>query len=206
MIVDRCTYRQKGSYLKRKRKPAKKPSRPSVGTPKSRTQPVQRQRTRVGLRRHRQGDCWELVHPHDVLERSADLEEVRQMIDAGEADVATDELRWLLLDCRDFIEAHHLLAELALVAGDLALARAHFGFAYDLGLWALPPEGLKGPLPYRLPANQAFLESAKGLAYCLHELGQSGRTTEVVEKLLQLDPSDPLGVRPMLDAWRKQIK
>ena len=155
-------------------------------------------RTQVRVRRHRQGDQWELVHPRDAVERSEDLEEVRRMIDAGETDLAIDELRWLLSDCRDFIEAHRLLAELALEAGDMPLARAHFGFAYDLGLWALPSKGLDGPLPYRLPANQAFLESAKGLAYCLRELGQTGPALEVVTRLLKCDESDPLGVRGWL--------
>jgi len=128
------------------------------------------------------------------------------MIDAGETDLAVDELRWLLSDCRDFIEAHRLLAELAFEAGDMSLARAHFGFAYDLGLWALPSKGLGGPLPYRLPANQAFLESAKGLAYCLRELGQTAQALEVVGKLLECDASDPLGVRPWREAWQPAVE
>ena len=54
------------------------------------------------------------------------------MMEAGEVDIAIDELRWLLSGCSDFIEAHRLLGELALAENDLPLARAHFGYAYSL--------------------------------------------------------------------------
>jgi hypothetical protein len=78
------------------------------------------------------------------------------------------------------------------------LARAHFGFAYDLGLGALPRNGLEGPLPYSLPGNQPFLEAAKGLAWSLFELGQPTKARDVLHQLLACDPSDPLGARAML--------
>ena len=190
------------------RKPTNRKATQPADKPPARVNdaPGKGRRTQVRVRRHRQGDQWELVHPRDAVERSEDLEEVRQMIDAGETELAVDELRWLLSDCRDFIEAHRLLAELALEAGDMALARAHFGFAYDLGLWALPAKGLDGPLPYRLPTNQAFLEAAKGLAYCLRELDQTEQALKVIAKLLECDDSDPLGVRGWLEAWRANSK
>src|SRR5688572_17437238 len=82
-------------------------------------------RTTLSLRRLRGSDSWELVHPPCASERTDDLAEAAAMIDAGELDVARDELLWLLEDCRDFIAAHRLLAEIALEAGDVKLARAH---------------------------------------------------------------------------------
>jgi tetratricopeptide (TPR) repeat protein len=139
-----------------------------------------------------------LVHPRCVDERQEDLAEVRQMLAAGEDEIARDELRFLLEDCRDFIEAHRLLGELALAEGDIKLARAHFGFAYDIGLRALPENGLDAPLSYALPANQPFLEAAKGLAWCFKEQGRRSEAQGVVEKLLQLDPGDPLAVRGLI--------
>lgn len=144
------------------------------------------------------GQAYELVHPPCVRERSDDLAEVQSMLAVGETEVAVDELRWLLEDCRDFIAAHKLLGETAAADENLKLARAHFGFAYDLGFGALPAKGLTHPLPYSLAANQAFLESAKGLAWSLIQLGQPAQAREVLEQLLACDPSDPLGARDLL--------
>jgi hypothetical protein len=126
------------------------------------------------------------------------MEEVRAMIDAGAADVAADELRWLLEGCSDFIEAHRLLGELALsVEKDLPLARGHFGAAYQLGITSLRRAGSPAPLPYRLPANQDFFAAGKQLARCLHEMGKTHMALEVLEHLLKCDPTDPLGLREM---------
>lgn len=144
------------------------------------------------------GRAYELVHPPCVRERADDLAEVQAMLAAGEVEVAIDELRWLLEDCRDFIEAHRLLGEAAAAEENIKLARAHFGFAYDLGLGALPAKGLNLPLPYTVAANQSFLEAAKGLAWSLIELGQPAKAREVLKQLLSCDPTDPLGAREML--------
>ena len=102
------------------------------------------------------------------------------MIDAGEFEVAVDELRWLLEGCPDFIEAHHQLGQLALAKDDFTLARGHLGHAYRSGLAALPDDGKPLPLPYERSSNQAFLESGKGLAWCLHKLSKPSMALEVV--------------------------
>ncbi len=120
------------------------------------------------------------------------------MLDAGEIDVAVDECRWLLAGCSDCLEAHRLLGEIALSENDLPLARGHFGYAYRLGANALAQTGEKGPLPYGLAANRSFLESAKGLAWCLRQLGKHAMAAEVVEVMLGCDASDPLGIRDLL--------
>ena len=120
------------------------------------------------------------------------------MVDAGELDVAVDECRWLLSGCSDCLEAHRILGEIALSENDLPLARGHFGYAYRLGAKALEQARSKGPLPYRLEANRSFLESAKGLAWCLQQLGKHEMASEVVEVMLGCDATDPLGVRKLL--------
>ncbi|MGH7140129.1 MAG: hypothetical protein ACREHD_30690 [Pirellulales bacterium] len=160
-----------------------------------------RRRTALRVRRRPGEKAWELVHPRCALERADDLEEVQQMLDAGETEIALDELRWLLNGCSDFVAAHRLLGELALAEGDLRLARGHFGYAYEIAISSIPPRGLDGPLPYRLASNQAFFEAAKGLAWCLHELGKNNLARKVIDQLLKLDPSDPLSVRAWQAEW-----
>jgi tetratricopeptide (TPR) repeat protein len=153
----------------------------------------------LGVRRSSDGRGWVLVHPRGVRERTEDLEEVREMVEAGETDVAVDELRWLVSDCSAFVEAHKLLGELALAQGDFALARGHFGFAVQLGLKALQRAKASGPLPYSQPANRAFYEAGLGLAESLLQLGLKEKAVTLVKDLVKLEPSDPLRLRALID-------
>jgi hypothetical protein len=89
---------------------------------------------------------------------------------------------------------------LALADEDLPLARGHFGYVHQLGLKALEQAKVAGPLPYQLRANQSFHESGKGLVYCLLQLGKRELAVAAVSQLLRCDPSDPLGMRALLDA------
>ena len=143
-------------------------------------------------------DGWELVPPRCTAEREDDLAEAREMIAAGETDVARDELRWLLEECHDFLDAHRLLGELALADEDLPLSRGHFGYAVRIGQRAIERAGNPRPVPYRLPANQAFHESGKGLVWCLLKLGKRDLAVETFELLTSCDPADPLGLRKLL--------
>lgn len=144
--------------------------------------------------------AWELVHPRCARDRAEDLEEVHKMVDAGELEIAMDECRWLLSGCSDCVEAHRILGEIALAENDLPLARGHFGYAYRLGEQAIARAGHPSPVPYRREANRSFLESAKGLAFCLKQLGKEQMAREVVELTLRCDPGDPLGMSQLLDA------
>ena len=131
-----------------------------------------------------------------------DLEEVRAMIEAGEFDVATDELRWLVSGCSEFIEAHELLGELALAQEDNTLARGHFGFAVQLGLKTLERAKVRGPLPYRQPANKAFFLAGRGLVWSLAKLDMRPKAEELVQTFVKFDPTDPLGLSTLLDEGR----
>lgn len=153
----------------------------------------------MGVRRTADGRSWLLVHPRCVRDRAEDLEEVRAMIDAGELETAVDELRWLLADCSEFIAAHALLGELAVVGHDVPLARGHFGAGYQLGLQTLRRGGMPAPLLYSQPANRPFFAAGRGMAGCLAKLDKWSMAQEVVDTLLRLDPSDPLKLRAMLD-------
>jgi len=157
----------------------------------------------LSVGRAKSGNGWVLVPPRAVRDRAEDLDEVRAMIDAGETDVAIDELRWLLSDCNDLIEAHFLLGKIAVkVDNDLPLARGHFGCGYQLGLRALRRAKMPTPVPSLHPANRTFFDAGRGLAWCLHQLGKTSMAVEVVEQLLKCDPNDPLGLAGWLDELR----
>lgn len=155
-------------------------------------------RSRIRLRKIGDEMVFELVYPPCVARRAEDMEEVYNMIQMGETEAAEDELLWLLQDCPELLEAHQLLGELALAAGNLLRAQAHFGRAFELGLQALPPGRFTGQLPALLPGNKPFFHAGKGLAVTLRQLGHHKLAQEVLHRLLELDPEDPLKLRELL--------
>ena len=56
---------------------------------------------------------------------------------------------------------------------DAALARGHFGYAFELAHRALPL-GFKGRLPRDRPSNRPFYEALDGLIQSLETLGRRG--------------------------------
>ncbi len=121
------------------------------------------------------------------------------MIEAGELEIAIDELRWLLGGCHELLAGHVLLGEIALLEGLVKLARGHFGYAYELGRAALAGCGRDVRLPYARSPNRPLLEAAKGLAGCLAELRHARLGREVARQLLAWDASDPLGAAALLE-------
>jgi hypothetical protein len=156
----------------------------------------------ISVRRSTDGKSWIFVHPRCARDRSEDLEEVQMMIEAGETDVALDELRWLLSGCSEFIAAHVLLGNIARDTNDLPLARGHYGAGYQLGLQTLRRAKMPKPLLVSQPANQSFFEAGRGLMWSLEKLGKSQMAEEVMSTLIELDPGDPLHVRALLDELR----
>jgi len=138
--------------------------------------------------------------PPCARERDLDLEEVQAMIAAGETEIARDELLYLVADCRAFLEAHNLLGDLALQAADLAVARGHYGFAYELGLASLP-SGFRGTLPAGRNYNVQFFRAGLGLARCLLARGKAEAAGQVARQLARFDPSEK-NVQAMLRALR----
>lgn len=158
---------------------------------------------RTTVKRNASGSGWVLLPPKCVRERAEDLEEVQTMIAEGEADIAINELRWLLEGCSEMMEAHFLLGKLAAeVDNDLPLARGHFGFGYKIGQEALRKAKHPTPLPALHPANRTFYDCGRGLVWTLDGLGKKEMALEVVEHLLRCDPSDPLN----LGSWIDEIK
>ena len=142
------------------------------------------------------------MHPRCAKARAEDIDEVREMIAASETDVARDELRWLLDECHDFIEAHALLGDLAFAESDFKLARGHYGYAYQLGLRAIEQTKDVTRVSGDNPANQPFFHGGQGLVRCLVKMGKRGLAQDAANRLLQLDPADPLGLRSILSRSR----
>lgn len=128
------------------------------------------------------------------------------MLEAGEFDIARDELRWLLDGCTDFVDAHHLLGEIAFAEGDFSLARGHFGYVHRICTAAFPGEKLTGTLPAALPGNRLFFESGKALAYCLHELKLTAQALQLLDELRRLDPGDPLELAALWQSWSNEVQ
>lgn len=163
-----------------------------------RPRPPRRDELRVEKRDAAAGPAWELVHPRCARRRHDDIAEVEAMVAAGEADIARDELVWLLSECPDFLEAHVHLGLIALEAADPKLARGHFGRAWELGLRAVDAAGVAGQLPYDLPGNRPFHEAAKGLVHCLVATGRLPLARTVCARIRPLDPADPLGIQRLV--------
>ncbi|MBI3862112.1 MAG: hypothetical protein HY290_09480 [Planctomycetia bacterium] len=135
------------------------------------------------------GNRFAFQAPICARDRKEDLDEVQQMIAAGELEIARDELLYLVADCRAFLEAHNLLGELALEENDIPLSQGHFGFAYEIGLDSLPP-GFRGILPANRDYNGAFFLAGRGLARCLIARGQRDKGREVLVQLSKFDPRE----------------
>jgi tetratricopeptide (TPR) repeat protein len=182
--------------------PEKRPgSRPRRSQPARSARP---KRPGLTLRSTATG-AWEFVLPRCAREREDDLAEVALMLEAGEQEIAIDELRWLLNGCDQCLEAHRLLGDLALAQRDLPLARGHYGYAHDLALQAWRDARSPLPVPHTTAANRTVLENARALVHCLELLGRAATALEVAEQLLAWDPADPLDARSALERCRNSV-
>ena len=144
-----------------------------------------------GLRLQRlDGNRYAFVAPRCALLRDLDLDEVAAMRGEQEPGMARDELLFLVEDCRGFLEAYNILAELALEEGDIPLARGYYGFAYESGLAAIPP-AFKGRIPAGAGYNRHFYLAGRGLARCLIAAKEVKEGRGILQQLLRWDPDEP---------------
>lgn len=187
---------------------ARRPRKPRRGRPAGK-RPARRGKpsSSYGVRRLEDDQGWALTPPPCARERADDLDEVRLMVDAGETEIATDELRWLLSGCPDLMEAHVLLGQLALEADEakpasIELARGHYGYAFQVGEKALKQSSGAGPLPGAEPANAPWYEAARGLAWCFEKQQNPAMADRIAATAKKHDPSDPAEIVAMLDELR----
>lgn len=129
------------------------------------------------------------------------MEEVRQMLEGGEAEIAEDEVRWLLGGCADFLDAHAFLGELALEREDYKLARGHYGRVLMIVEKAWDRAGAEGRLPASIPSNRVVHEAGKALILCLGKLEKKSALRSAARQLLAWDASDPLAVRALCETF-----
>jgi hypothetical protein len=107
-----------------------------------------------------------------VEEARLDYEEGMELWKAGDPESARDALRYALSAFHDNIHVHVALGQIALEEfRDPALARGHFGYAFELVKGALPP-GFSGRLPHDRLNNRPFFQAIDGLIQCLEALGR----------------------------------
>lgn len=130
-----------------------------------------RRRGGIGLNRIG-GSDFELVHPRCVREMELDFEEGIELRKAGDPEAARDALRYALQGCGDNLWVHVALGAIALEEfRDPALARGHFGYAFELAERAFPPN-FTGRLPRHRPANRPFYDAIDGLVAAYEALGK----------------------------------
>ncbi len=133
-----------------------------------------------GLRlRKLHGEDFELDHPPCIHEMELDYHEGIELWEAGEPEEARDALRFALQGCGDNMYVHVALGRIALESfREPALARGHFGYAFELAERALT-RGFTGRLPRHLPANRPLFEAVDGLSACYEALGQPREAEEL---------------------------
>jgi hypothetical protein len=132
---------------------------------------------RLALRRV-EGEIHQLVHPPCALRRWPDYEEGLEAWKAGAVDEARAALRYALDGCGENLWIHVALGRIALeVDNNLALARGHFGYAFELVRGAVPPE-FRGVLPADRHANRPLYTAIDGLLACAE---REGRIAELQE-------------------------
>ncbi len=106
------------------------------------------------------------------MEVELDYEDAIELWKAGDPESARDALRYVLSASRDNLWVHSALGGIALESRDFALARGHYGYAFELGIRAIP-RGFQSRLPRDRAANRPFYEALEGLAKSLDGLGKS---------------------------------
>jgi hypothetical protein len=171
-----------------KRRPRSRAGPPSAGTGRGQGP--------IGLARI-DGENYELVHPRGVKEAELDYEEGIEIWKAGDPEAARDALRYALSACHDNLWVHVALGQIALLEfRDPALARGHFGYAFELANRALPG-GFTGQLPRDRPNNRPFYSALEGLVQSLEALGRhvECESLRALGIRLSAGPHDDLGAK-----------
>lgn len=167
----------------------------SAGAPSGGSVSAPRQKRGLGLRRLA-GNEYELVHPRGVRAMELDFQEGLELRKAGDPEAARDALRYALRGCGDNLWVHVALGQIALEDfKDPALARGHFGYAFELAERALP-RGFTGRLPSHSQANRPLYDAMAGLAYCYEALGRPADAAELRARASRWSSSAPRPDRP----------
>jgi hypothetical protein len=115
-----------------------------------------------------------------------DYQEGIELWRAGDPEAARDALRYALQGFGENLWVHVALGQIALGEfRDPALARGHFGYAFELSQRALPP-GFAGRLPLHRPANRPLYDAIDGLSSCFEALGQPAEAARLRTRAAEL--------------------
>lgn len=148
-------------------------------------------------------DAWRFVFPPRLRQEEPELAKVCRLVESGQEHQAFYLLKDLLTRCPDYIEAHNRMAEFHSARGNFQAAFDHYRDAVRVGRGALP-KGFDGMLPYGTTTNQPFLRALHGLALVSVRLGKGDEGADLLRRLLELDPADPLGAGATLSELETQ--
>lgn len=141
--------------------------------------------------------------PGFPLSGSAAISEIVAFYEGGDRDLAeliTGELLARDLRC---LEAHALLgrfySEGPIEQRWTERALRHYRVGTAIGELSLEAD-FEGELPWWWSGNRAFLRCLGGYGRALERVGDAGSARAILERLLQLAPEDPMGVRNGLSA------
>ena len=141
--------------------------------------------------------------PGFPLSGSAAIDEITAFHEAGDHDLAELIAGELLARDLRCLEAHALLGRFysdgPLEQRWTERALRHYRVGSAIGELSIE-SGFEGRLPWRLRGNRAFLSCLGGYGRALERVGDGGSARDVFERLLKLDPEDPIGVRESLSA------
>lgn len=144
-------------------------------------------------------DCWRFVHPPSVKAEEPEFERACRLMASGEEHQAFFLLKEILRRCPAYLAVHNKIAEIHANRGNFEAVFDHYHQATRIGRDAIP-EGFEGMLPWDQAGNRPFLEALFGLAAASLRLGRREQGTELLRRLLELDPADTLGAGGALEA------
>jgi tetratricopeptide (TPR) repeat protein len=123
-----------------------------------------------------------------------------ELYEAGDLWHAQRELRRLIREFPEFIDAHHHLALMQEERGEVDAAYRRWKLAVGIALSRMPSQFERGRdrLPWYDLNNRPFLRAYHGLALQYLKRGRLREAIDVLEHLLDLNPDDHQGVRALL--------
>jgi tetratricopeptide (TPR) repeat protein len=144
---------------------------------------------------------WEFAWAGDVLKLMDTFNEGRACL-ATNPDKARHTFNTIIKKCPHFIDAYNQLAVLELDLGNRSQAGLYFQSALEIGR-SVMPDNFTGRLPWSWAENRPFLRALYGLSLVLLQEGINNGAKGLLERLLNLDPDDPLGARLLLEDIKK---
>jgi len=143
---------------------------------------------------------WEFVYPEEFKRRWDALDDAVDLLRAGLLKDAEKDLKRILKDLPDHLDALHHLALVKEELGDNESAFHLWEQAVSLGKKAFPDKFKLGRdrLDWGFLNNRPFLRCMHGYGCTLLERGEKEKALSIFEEMLALNPNDNQGVREIV--------